>query len=85
MSGNARDDRPDGTPQPIDTASVARSQMSFQLGEDLFDGVEVGAVDGQQPYGGAGCFDCLPNTGNCVCIHNNDVARRRTGTSIYST
>ena len=53
------------------------SQQSFELGEELFDGIEVGAVGRQVSQLGAGSFDCIADAGDLMAseiVHDDDVA-----------
>ena len=51
----------------------------FELGEDLFDRIEIGAVRRQEQEFGSGATDCLADRGPFVTaqiVHDDDVARR---------
>jgi hypothetical protein len=54
----------DGVPQGIDGAGGGFAQQRLELGEDLFDEIEVGAVRRPITQDGAGGFNGCPHTGD---------------------
>ena len=61
----------------IERSGGRLSQQSFQLGEELLDRVEIGAVGRQIAQFGAGRFDRLLDAGDLVAgeiVHHDDVA-----------
>jgi hypothetical protein len=59
---------------------AALAQHGLELGEDLFDGIEVGAVGRQEGHSGADPLDGLSNGLALVraeIVHDDDVARRQ--------
>jgi len=56
------------------------AQPVFELGEDLFDGIEVRTVGGQQALRRPAGFDGFSNAGEFMAteiIHHHDFARRQ--------
>ena len=77
LGGYAACDGPEGLPKCLDAAQSHLPQQSLQLGEDLFDGVEIGTIGGQEQQGRAGGLDGLAHGGLLVgsqIIHHDDVA-----------
>ena len=68
----------DFLPESIDGAAGGLFEQRLELGEELFDGVEVGGVSRQQAQGGASGFDSLLDAGHFMTgqvVGTNDVAR----------
>jgi len=64
-------------PSVLHVAFLSHAHPVFDLGEDLFDGVQVGAVGRQEPESGAGGLDGGANGLGLVTseiVHDDDVA-----------
>jgi hypothetical protein len=55
-----------GLPQRLFRASGSLTQQRFELGKELFDRVEIGAIGRQVEQAGAVRDDCLVDAGNLV-------------------
>jgi hypothetical protein len=75
--GEFFEDGADGSPSCLDCSWVLFAQQRFDLGEDLFDWVEVGAVGRQEDHPGTGGPDRLSNLDALVAakiVEHDDVA-----------
>ena len=69
-------------------AFLGHAHPVLDLGEGLFDGIEVGAVGRQEPEPGADGFDRVADALGFVTsqvVHDDDVAGFRVRTSCCST
>ena len=68
----------DGVPQGLDGAGGGFAQQRLELGEGLFDGIEVGAVRRQITQDGTGGFNSFTHAGDFVggeIVQHDNVAR----------
>lgn len=58
------------------------SQKGFEFGEEVFDGIEIGRVGGQEEQGGTASFDGLAHAGHLVrtqVVGDDHISRRKGG------
>jgi hypothetical protein len=80
--GEVVDGDADGVPEAIDRSPGHLAQAVFDRGEGRFDGVEVGAIGGQESSFGAGGFDGLADAGDLVrveIVHDDEVSGQKRG------
>lgn len=65
-SGEGHEGSSDGLDERVDGSGCGFSQDGFELGDGLFDRIEVRAVRGQIPHAGTNCFDGLADPGDFV-------------------
>lgn len=78
FGGESIDQATDAVPEGGNGAFGGFAQHGFQLGEGLFDRVEVGGIGRQVDQPRPGCFDRVLDAGNLVggeIIHDHEIAR----------
>ena len=82
MGWEGAEERSDALPCCLYGSLGGFSQEQFELGEDLFDWIEVRGVGRQEQQPGSGRADCLADGRALVAakiVHNDDIARRERG------
>ena len=73
----ARGETSEGFPEGVDGSKRLGAQPGFQLGEGLFDRVQIRTVRGEEHQAGADSFNRLTYSGAFVCseiIHDHDIS-----------
>ncbi len=83
-----RDGDGDGVPEAVDGPLGHFAKRAFDFGEDLLDGIEIGAIGGREPSFGAGGFGGLADAGDLMgaaIVPDDDFSGAQLGARTCST